>query len=482
MCVCVCGTNRNRLCSNKMSTTIIIRKMSTTTIEDLPNEVLLHIFAFFSFKDRIRHRLVCRNFRHLSFMNIRELCFGTKKLLNVYQQPNTGQLEIFHRNRFIQLEIFHTVLKESGPSLQRLTLTKRHGKSICKRFSADNVEHKMLKKKYFQLWRATIGTLISNCPRLEYLIVDKRFRLKTDIFMELLKGIGNQLTGLHLTGYTEDNKPPKYSEILTQFLNPNKLRELTIRNLNAKNFLQICRKFGKLTYLKVDCNGFKSGDFLDLSRLTDLRSLNFSGFENYHALNCLRDYGNYFQKLHTLTLYTSCCVSRFDSFHFLTSLRDLSIRIDACESLTKIITLLPLLESWRVRVDVPFFYSNFGDHFQNLDQLTQLKMFEIVVPFPKISKMNLKNMKPMPNMSTFKLEFRNFDGRDDLIRQLPRIVPNVKELLIWGIQFPYELVIRCLRRFQKLRYLYLKLDDTKKTKQFERYCRRRDIFKLEYTY
>lgn len=245
---------------------------------NLPNEIWLQIFAFLSFPDRIRIRLVCRKFRHLSFMNIRNLYFGPN-FFCIHTHSDRPD-EVFHSDCFIQLEIFQTVLKEAGHSLQRLTLGKTNGKRFSWLSSIEIISN-VSKRKYLKLWNSTIGTMVTNCPKLDQLAVDNEFDLPRDNFVSLMNKIGNQLIGfysmcLFKRCWGKEN-------FVNQFLNPAKLIHLHTGIDSIQHITNIVHTFPLLQTLwiwfdpKYGCNNLLEPHFQQIGQLSHLKEFHMQG-------------------------------------------------------------------------------------------------------------------------------------------------------------------------------------------------------------
>lgn len=343
----------------------------------LPNEIKLQILECLSFQDRVRIRLVCRNFRKLSFLGIDELSFGRFNVIADFYSYPRPKYEVTHSNTLKQLEMFYTVLKESGQSIKLLSFGPR---AISGKKSVEKEDE----QEYFRLWKLTINTLIVNCSKIDHLVVFPIFYIpSSEMFESILQKIGKQLVGFFY-GYSPG---ALLNNFVSNYLNPQKLRKLSFDFECESDFTQLSKRFFRLTHLFIVCKLDFISDktlndyFHDLHRFVHLQSFGIRAYYSQLQLNAISK-TPFAKNLQFLCLGNLSRIKNCDSLGAMANLKILDVNLESVEHLSTIAAKLPLLEVLTLALAMPDDQKHlFEQHFQSLGQLKYLKKLKLFCSF-----------------------------------------------------------------------------------------------------
>lgn len=242
-------TFRELLLSNIEQKSEQIRKqklaMNQTSIHNLPDEILVKIFNLLNFRDRSICERVCRRWRTLVYIGVKDLIISA--------QDEDKLPTLLNNCNFLvvpTLSSLFFIIKKSGRGLENL---KIYGFQLKKKWLPSSIS-----KKDIQIFVDLIG---EQCKNLKHLSIRKVKNLDEMHLSELLEKVGPRLRGFSYDGLITEET----FNLVIDKLNSEKLTDLTLLLDNQNVLKMICSKFKNLKTFNISF--YKDVKLIDLDQL-----------------------------------------------------------------------------------------------------------------------------------------------------------------------------------------------------------------------
>lgn len=399
---------------------------SSTSLDNLPDEILVRVFTYVHILDRLRYRRINRRWNRLIPISITEFRFS------VWTFEKYGislSSTIFYNiNNARAYDRFCFLLKIIGPRLSKLFVDgelERKWSNYTRELEKES--RPPTKQHYIQL-------IIDHCPRLTSLTIIPLSsiiffdRLITEsfeqIFLLFLKRLGHQLTH-----FQYDRRYTNFISNPNDYLNPQVLRQLQTSLLSDVSQLAIiCERFSLLNELTCHIYYEEIQYLKHLKHLKHLRTLVVSA--SYKTTNHeikLKSLAPIDLDLHTLSL-SSRLESQIPMFvRRLSSLKNLTVCLQDNSEYRFAFTLafMPHLKRLKLQIESDCF-SELFPHLFSMKLLNKFYINAINLNWLKLSEMPL-----MSSVTELEILVKKRDSFDETTikrwwEQMPQVFPNLQ--------------------------------------------------------